>query len=256
MLTMTAFGSLPARAEEPPLATQLRRVGAKRIYFGHQSVGANIVDGIRDLSGEAGVTLSILEDRGAGAASDSPGLVDAYVGQNTRPLSKIEAFERAMSDGWADHLDVAFFKFCYVDFDAASDVQAIFGRYVQMHEDLKKRYPDVSFVHVTVPLTVTQGGIKGYIKNLVGKAAWGERENVKRHEFNQKLRARYSGKEPLFDLALLESTRRDGSAQVFERDGERFPSLVPEYSNDGEHLNPIGRKIVAGKLVEFLSSLP
>ena len=247
--TATAASASPWGAVAGPL----RAVGEKRIFFGHQSVGANILDGLRDLAREHGTTLAIREANGTG---DGPAIVDARVGENTRPRTKIQAFARMMDEGWAARSDVAFFKFCYVDIDAETDVQALFDEYVRTLADLKRRHPGVTWVHVTVPLTVTQTGLKGWLKNALGKGAWGERENVRRHQFNELLRARFAGKEPIFDLAQVESTTPDGKPHGFERDGRIYPSLVPAYSYDGEHLNETGRKRAAAALVQLLASIP
>ncbi len=257
VLALTALG-LPSGSsadESKPLADQLRRIGSKRIFFGHQSVGDNLLDGLRDLASEANVPLEIAEVEKPGMI-DAPKIGHAYLGENTRPLSKIEAFERAMGSDQLASADVVFFKFCYIDFNANTDVQAVFTRYLQMHEKVKEQQPDVSWVHVTVPLTVTQGGVKGYVKGLLGRPAWGEAENMKREAFNELLRAQFVGKEPVFDLAAAESTHEDGKAETFERDGKTYPRLVPGYAYDGEHLNERGRKHVARALVEVLASIP
>lgn len=246
----------PAFASAPqPLAEQLRRIAAKRIYFGHHSVGTNILDGLQDLAADEKVPLRITEADSL-AKFDAPAIVHAFVGENTRPLSKLEAFQDAMDAGWGEPADIALFKFCYVDFDASTDVRAVFDRYVVVHAQVQARHPEVSWVHVTVPLTVTQGGLKAWVKKLMGREVWGERENQKRHEFNELLRKRFSGKEPIFDLARAEATLDDGSEHGFELNGRKWPSLVPAYTDDGEHLNAQGRRHVARALVETLASLP
>lgn len=252
---MTIASGMPAqaRAETPTsLAAQLQQLSSKRVYFGHQSVGSNILDGLRDLARESKVSLPVVKADEAG--KDQPGIVHAYVGENTRPATKIAGFEKWLADP-AANADIAFFKFCYVDIDAATDVRALFDSYVSMYERVKAGKPHVEFVHVTVPLTVTQGGLKGYVKKLLGRDPAGERENIKRHEFNELLRARFAGKAPIFDLARVESVQPDGSPHGFERDGRTFPSLVPAYSYDGEHLNEQGRKHVAAELVKVLASI-
>jgi len=47
-----------------------------------------------------------------------------------------------------------------------------------------REVPAVTFVHVTVPLTIVQTGAKAWLKRRLGKAPWGEQENVVRHRFN------------------------------------------------------------------------
>ena len=254
VLTLTLGASASAGNQNGgPLEEQLRMLNSKRIFFGHHSVGDNILDGLRELGNEAGVPVRILE---LAQREGGPGVLHARVGENTKPLSKIDGFEHAMGSEQALNLEIAFFKFCYIDFDANTDVDAVFTRYVQMHEKVSLLHPGTRWVHVTVPLTVTQVGLKGYVKNLLGRAASGELENVKRHRFNELLRARFGRKEPIFDLARVEATREDGTLESFERDGRSYPRLVPEYSYDGEHLNEKGRQRAARALIELLASIP
>jgi hypothetical protein len=241
-----------AHALDADLRSELQAVSRQRVFFGHQSVGKNILDGLETIAGEAGVPLRIAE----GGSLSSPGLVHAFVGQNQRPLSKIEAFRRELDQGAGRDAEIAFFKFCYVDFSPDTDVQQLFGAYRSAHEDLLRRHPSITLVHVTVPLTITQTGVKAQIKRLLGRPPAGELENARREAFNTLLRSTYGGKEPLFDLARVESTRADGGRSEFELEGKRYPALVPAYTDDGEHLNTLGRRRAAVALVEFLATLP
>lgn len=228
----------------------LERVAARRIFFGHQSVGANLLDGVTDLA-QGRVTLRAARTPDAFA---TPALVHTPVGKNEDPASKVADFEAALAaiEGRAE---VAFMKFCYVDFTPATDVEAVFSTYAAALERLRARYPAVTFVHLTVPLTVVQGGPKAWLKRLFGGAPWGERENAVRHRFNELLRTRLAG-QPLFDLAAAEATKPDGTSSFVERDGQVVPALVPAYSDDGQHLNGEGRRRVAEALLTFLARLP
>lgn len=69
------------------------------------------------------------------------------------------------------------------------------------------------------------------------------------------LRAEYEDKEPIFDLAAIESMSPGGKREIFEKDGSTFYSLAPAYTDDGGHLNEIGSKIVASELLYFLANL-
>jgi len=80
-------------------------------------------------------------------------------------------------------------------------------------------------------------------------------DHVKRNEFNAMLRHAYVGREPFFDLAKLESTFPDGSQSTFTKDGNIYAALVPDYTNDGGHLNEKGRRIVAEHLLVYLAQL-
>jgi len=223
-----------------------------KTYFGHQSVGANVLEGLVDLARRERVELSVTVRSGPEAFSQ-PGLLHEPIGENEKPLSKIEAFERAMDGGIGGRADLAFFKFCYVDFASTTDVDKVFARYEETMARLRTRHPKARLAHVTVPLTVTQRGIKGSMKALFGRPRWGESENHVRHRYNERLRQTYAGKEPLFDLARLEATRADGSPESFLHEGRSIPRLVSTYSDDGQHLNANGRSYLAAKLASFVA---
>jgi hypothetical protein len=252
LATIEAGSATSVSTEGRPLVDDLRSIAGKRIYFAHQSVGSDLLEGLRELAREAGIPLSIVEGNPS-TLPEAAGIVHGLVGENTKPLSKLDAFVEAMRKSTAGRAHIAFFKFCYVDFDGRTDVQGLFERYTAAFEKLRTQHPEVTFLHVTVPLTVTQGGIKGFLKDRFGKGAAGAIENARRHEFNELLRARYRGREPLFDLALAESVREDGQASAFERDGKTYPSLVVEFTDDGGHLNKRGRRHVARALAAALA---
>ncbi len=65
----------------------------------------------------------------------------------------------------------------------------------------------------------------------------------------------YEGKEPIFDIAKIESTFPDGTRSSFTKDGKTYYSMVPEYTYDGGHLNETGRKKVAEQLLILLAQL-
>ncbi len=252
MVSSSAAASVPGGDAAEPL----RALSSRRVFFGHHSVGGNILDGLKDLAAEAKVPLRISEGTDLSALGGAGGVLHAAVGQNEQPLTKLRAFEQLLDAGLGKQLDVAFFKFCYVDFTASTDVAALFAEYRKTLAALKARHPQVTFVHVTAPLTVTQTGAKAFLKNLLGSGAWGEKENIQRHAYNELLRTAYRGSEPVFDLAALEAKGPDGAVSSFSRDGRTFPKLVAEYSDDGQHLNGRGRRQVAGALAALLAGLP
>ncbi len=229
----------------------VQQVASRRIFFGHQSVGANILEGVTEVS--AG-KLRIREGR-TSALLTSPGILHARIGQNESPGSKVADFEAALASlGGA--VDIAFFKFCYIDFTAQTDVEQLFADYQAALTRLEAQYPKVTFVHVTVPLTVVPQGAAAWLKKTVTRRApWGAQENGARHRFNTLLRTRLAGR-PLFDLAALESSRDDGSTQTSTHQGQTVPALISAYSDDGQHLNSVGQRRVAGALLTFLARVP
>lgn len=228
-----------------------QRVSDSRIYFGHQSVGMNILDGVRDLAGERAGKGLALEKYTSPNQLKSPGLFHSQVGENDDPVSKISSFTKIVEGGAGDKADIAFFKFCYVDIAWNTDEARLFSEYRKGMNSLRERYPRVKFVHVTVPLTTPTPMLKAFIKRLLGK---GE-NNINRNRFNDLLRKEYEGREPLFDLAKFESTYPDGRRSTFVRGNTTYYSIVPAFSDDGGHLNEAGRRVIAQELLIFLGSL-
>ncbi len=225
----------------------------KKIYFGHQSVGYNILDGINDLMQEnKDIQLNIKETTDNRIFTGGI-FAHSRIGENTDPLSKIKAFEQLMDSGIGNTVDIAFFKFCYVDIDAQSNVEKVFDIYKETMHRLKKEYPDVTFIHVTVPLGTSITTWKTYIKRIIGSNnIWEYDSNIRKNEYNNFLRKEYFGKEPIFDLAEVESTYPDGRRATFTKGGRRYFCLAPEYTPDDGHLNELGRKMVAEKLLLLL----
>lgn len=246
--------ALPASPLSTLSPAALQKLSQSRVYFGHQSVGQNLVEGLDALGRERPeLRLRIVMSR-APEALATPGLAHAGNGKNHEPLTKVQDFSATLEGGGlGERVDVAFFKFCYVDFAAGADVEQVFAEYRATMARLRQRFPKVRFVHVTVPLTVVRGGLKVWLNSLRGKAPWGAEANVARERFNALLRKEFAGKEPLFDLAAVESTRPDGTIQTFRLAGEDHPSLAPEYSSDGNHLNDAGARWAASHLVAELA---
>lgn len=161
-----------------------------------------------------------------------------------------------MTRGLGEKVDVVLLKFCYVDINQDSDVVAIFSDYKQMINDMKKHFPKTHFIPVTVPLRVVQTGIKVPLKRLMGRPIGGYDDNVARNRFNDLVRGELSGETPVFDLAAAEATDLQGNVFQFTTHGKSYEALLPDFTQDGGHLNENGRKIVAARLLVFLANLP
>ncbi len=223
-------------AADPVLHASLQRVAHERVFFGHQSVGAQILQGVKALSAKEGVPIFIK---------------DELVPENGDPLHKLAAFKASVGAG--SRYDVALVKFCYVDIDAATDAAALFDHYRQAINELRARNPRTVFVHATLPLTTVQSGPKAWVKRALGRSPYGTVENVKRDEYNRLLRATYAGREPIFDLARIESTAPDGTPVTVTWEGITAPAMSPAYTSDGGHLNALGRARAAREFVVVLS---
>lgn len=231
-------------------------LAGKRIFFGHQSVGYNIVDGIRDVMGDCDyIRLNIVEGSEIGEV-EGPSFVHSKVGKNRDPLSKIEAFVDALDRSNGAHIDIAFMKFCYVDIEHDTDVDSLFEAYSQATEKIKKKRSDLQLLHVTVPLRSVYLGpkwrAKQCVKRLIGSPTVLE-DNLARDRFNQLLRKAYEEEGAIYDLALAESTTEQGHSCYAMKSRVRVPFLWTGYSADGGHLNTLGKRKTAEQLLIALA---
>jgi len=236
----------------------LQSVSGKKIYFGHQSVGNNLLEGVRDILKEnPSAKLNILETDSHSDISVGT-LAHSSVGKNNDPVSKIEDFQAKMDAGLGNNVDIAFFKFCFVDIDSHTDIDSFFEKYRATMAELKKRYPKTTFAHCTVPLLRKEEfSLKNWVKQFMGKEGgfFDNRHNRARNEFNELLINEYQGKDPIFDLAGVTSTHPDGNRETFTVGSKKYFALVPDYTEDGGHLNPTGRRIAAEQFLVFLSGI-
>jgi len=238
----------------------LAKLSEKKIYFGHQSVGFDIVNGISDIMKEnPQVRLRIMETANPSDFSQ-PIFGHSSVGQNANPKSKLDGFSEIIESGIGEKVDIAFLKLCFVDILPYTDVEKTFADYRKSMAELKRRFPEVAFIHITVPLTSDEVGVKAWwkrfkdrVKDLIGKTNF--YDNTKRNQFNEMMRKEYDGKEPLFDLAKIESTYPDGKELISMKDGKIQYTLIPDYTYDAGHLNQRGRVMVAERLLLFLVQL-
>ncbi len=231
--------------------SEWQALGKKRVVFGHQSVGLNILNGIEQLAARDGVKIDIHAQPTIPAL---PGINHFLVGRNGDPTSKILDFAAAIDAGAAQGADIALMKLCYADFNAATDARRIADDYIAGLESLARRHPNTSFVAVTVPLMAVQTGPKAWIKRLIGKQPSGYLDNAKRLEFNTLLRDQYLATGRLFDLARTE-TESNGKYCMVNVGGREVEALCPELTNDGGHLNERGQALTAAAFVNFVSSL-
>ena len=226
----------------------------KKIYFGHQSVGYNIVDGMEELILNLPDVKFSLCDLEKCDEVDKNNFLHSKIGQNKEPQSKINDFKRKMMR-FTDSLDIACFKFCYIDITEKTDISSIFKYYKETMSSLENQFPNTRIIHFTVPLRTVPKGLKIWLMKLLGKNIWGYDQNIIRHKFNNMMRKEYQQKGILFDLAHIESKCANGKINGFKKNGSFYPSLIPEFSDDGGHLNSFGRKKVASQFLKFLLDL-
>lgn len=233
-------------------AGQWDALAGRRIFFGHQSVGRNVLAGVEAvMSAHPEVRLRLVETATL-EGRDAPGLYHANIGRNGDPGSKVDAFERVTVAG---RPDVSMVKLCYVDVKAGTDADALFATYRDRIEGLRERAPGVVVAHLTMPLTTIEpGGWKLWLKRLRDGSTRRDL-NLIRNRYNGLLRQEYVGRDPVFDIAEIESTRPDGGRSAFVVRGRTIQALYEGFTDDGGHLNELGRHRVAKSFLAFLASL-
>lgn len=231
----------------------LSTVARTRVFFGHQSVGENILNGVSAVFSAHGITAPPIEQGGATEAGAAGGFIShEFIGENEKPFLKIEDFDHVIRGGMGDKVDVAMMKLCYVDVASSTDVDALFARYRSTMTSLKREYPDVTFVHATVPLTTEQSLMAKLKARLRGSDRFSQAENVARERLNTLIRNEYSD-DHLFDLAALESTLPDGQRSSGSHDGQPYFALYSGYSSDLGHLNEIGSEVAASGFLKAIA---
>lgn len=237
------------RFSMPPLAVatstvsdeELTQVAKTRFFLGHMSVGDNILTGIKALYDAHGLNAPTIVEIGPDQVVGHPSrgvVLHTYIGVNGDPLGKLKNFDAELRDGLADQVDVALLKFCYIDFEPATDAKALFAAYRQTMDALERDFPNVTFLHATAPLMVSPNGPKERLRALLR----GDPNSV-RESYNGLIRSAYASHR-LVDIAAIESTTPDGGA---------WGALYPGYSTDGGHLNQTGSALVAGGLLRALA---
>ena len=233
----------------PTTAQHWAALKGKRVAFGHQSIGSNILSGIRTLAASAAIDVRVTESRDLSAGGN---IVHFTIGENGDPASKMKDFAATLRSAGTKDVDIAMMKLCYLDFDGGTDAGKVATEYIETLDQLAGEFPRVRFVAFTAPLTVRQTGPKAWAKRLLGRMPAGYAENVRRLQFNERLRARYGPERRLFDLARVEA---EGLGR-YDYAGQAFEALNPAITTDGGHLNGQGEQRVAAALIELLAGLP
>jgi hypothetical protein len=238
---------------EAVTADQWQRLSDARIFLGHQSVGGNIIAGVREvLASNPQIPLRVLQTTDP-SQMQGPGLYHARIGKNGEPASKLAAFQNVVSDGFGNST-TAMLKFCYVDVTSTTDPQALFEEYRRTIAALRESQPNLTIVHVTLPLRTDIGTLR-YVAAVARGKRTGRDVNLIRHRYNELIRKTYGGKEPIFDLAALEATSANGGTTAVRYKGTRLPVLAKEWTYDGGHLNEEGRRHVAKAFLATLADV-
>lgn len=238
---------------EDELHATLLRVARARIFFAHQSIGADILKGINELSIEYSTPIEILEIEDTIPGHDTV-LAHARIGRNGDPSSKLTHFAQLLEGGIGRSVEIAVLKLCYVDVTRQTDSVALGDDYLRQAGHLATCYPHLKIVHCTVPLAAHRRGFKATLARSLGRPDLVMADNRARTLFNDHLRNHCGRSVTLFDLAQVE-TGQSPHAVADAGTENNTPSLHPAFTSDGGHLNRNGRKIVAEAFVRTLGRI-
>ncbi len=231
LLAGCADGVDGTQLERVAQAGELGALENKRVFFGHHSVGRDILDGVSLVAPEAHLFVS-----------------EAAVGENGQPSLKIADFEEIALGCDAD---IALMKLCFADFTPSTDVDTLFARYAVAVDRIHAARPELVVVHVTPALHTETRDPRSIVKRVLGRPVWGDQANARRALFAERMRERFAD-EPLFDLSRIESTTPSGDRVLTLMDGAAVPALWDGYSTDGGHLNNRGKRVAAAAFLDVL----
>jgi hypothetical protein len=249
----------PGKAEmSQQLIADLQTVANARVFFGHQSVGNNILSGLQQLVQQSQLDLNIVDLESYKMAGQAAGFVHAPIGENQNPISKCRDFERIIDQQLSDKIDFALFKLCYIDINRNTDIDNLFRVYRFTMDRLMQNHPHIRFLHSTIPLRCSPGGLyirmKEIVGDLLGKKNNSKLDNFQRNQYNRLLIETY-GQSQLVDIATAESTQNGGHREAFKMQGQINFALLEDYSSDGGHLNELGQRQVAQSFVHDLAQI-
>lgn len=261
LLVIVGFGADSMLRDRPEAGTpyehaslssaDLITADATRVFFAHQSVGGNILDGVPGVFRTRGLPSPRVVELDAAQSTDR--LISRRVGKNGDPLGKISEFDALIRSGLGTQIDAAILKLCYSDIRADTDLSQVLTAYTDTLAALERDFPDVAFIPATVPLSIQRSRV-GNLKELLGRGdRHGPEHNVARERFNASLRAAYADAGPLFDVAAIESTSTDGSRTAARHDGALYYSLDRALAKDPGHLNATGATLAAEGLLSVIA---
>lgn len=229
--------------------SDLTSLPGKRVYFAHQSVGYNIIEGIKEIISKNNdldfIKIITLDEYLQGELPDSDSsfyIIHSKVGINTFPDLKIKDFQNKI-DSIKD-VDAAFMKFCFVDITRKTNVNSLYKNYMDAITGLEKKYEKTRFLYFTCPISIKENFVIGVLKAILRKP---DDLNKNRNRFNNLIRKNQNI--DIFDLAYHES-HDENNTEMHERE-----FMLKKYAtSDGGHLNNLGSEKMAYHLLLKLNS--
>jgi hypothetical protein len=237
--------------KENGMIEKIKTIRKKNIYFGHKSVGENIISGLHQILDKYGQDEYSIKSLNDSQNFERINFLHSDIGNNGEPKGKFAEFSKIVNGLVSKKLEIAMMKLCFVDITEKTNINDIFASYVEMIDSLKRKHPDLVIIHFTVPLKSNPSLINN-IKNIIkGRTSNDVKDNLTRNKYNELLYSKYS-KQDIFDIAKIESMHPDGKRESLVINGQICYCLVDDYTNDGGHLNELGQNIVASGLISKL----
>lgn len=228
--------------------TDLYTLKGKKVYFAHQSVGNNIVQGLSSLIEKSEdikfIKIVTLEDYLKDNYEHNDSFfyfIHSRIGQNGHPDIKLNDFLQKC-DSLPD-IDAAFIKLCYADVRHETDVQVLYKNYVETLSQLQKKHQQAKFIYFTVPYTTKEGYFKGTLKKVMGK----HDNNIARNKLNTLIRQ--TNNIDIFDIGFYESHLESDNTELEKE------YLLKEYTYDNGHLNPPAAERISWYLIDYINTL-
>ena len=223
----------------------LTAVARTRMFFDHQSVGVNVLDAVSGVYADHGVSAPPIEQGRAEPGPNGGFIAHESIEENGKP--PLEDFDRAMRGGMARQVDVAVMNLCWEDINGNTDVDALFARYRDTMAALERDFPNVTFIHVTVPLTTELSlfaELKTRLRTLLGRSdVFSQRANVTRERMDARSAAsrRPSPLRPGSDRSTKpDGTRVSGATTI--RGISRCTTGTPPTGSPSTRLVPRSRR--------------
>ena len=260
----------PGTCQASGTSVRPRDITQLYMFFGHNSVGGEIVDGLGSVVQNLRIishSRSLISSNGAAYfnqnGSRQPGLLnvstyDLYrnYGQARQSVELFVEQVRFIINGNAtipgQRLDIVFLKFCFYAFYDMTDEQAdlLFDYYATQMDALQSQYPELIVVHFTQTIRPC-----GNFQNIYDA-------NTRSMHYRSRMLERYGHTGRVFDLALIEATAPNGQVNHCSyRDNAGNPvlglyqSYAPSSTSNDGHLSTAGRQAVARRLADFLANV-
>lgn len=234
---------------DPEINNKIETLSQKNIYFGHRSVGENIIAGINKIISENAKNAIIIKEYINKDTIEANYFLHSNIGENGYPQSKFDEFTNIIGNLAKRNLNIAMMKLCFVDITKNTNIEVVFNSYVKMIDTLQQKYPKIKFIHFTVPLKSEPSLFNKLKDKIKGNDNYDPQDNLARNRYNELVFSKFP-KADIFDLAGVESTFPNGKRESIIVDGRPCYTLIKDYSDDGGHLNELGKKIVSEKLIQ------